>query len=201
MKISKKSTGILALVLIITSGFFTYALLNPNNPNNPMQMGAMDHGSSDSSTAGQTLSADDAMFLQMMIPHHAQAVVIAEYALTNSKNEQVVKIAKQIKSDQADEIAQMTKWLTDDNQSTQAGHSMAGMSGMLSEAQLNTLKSSKGATFDKLFLNSMIEHHQGALAMVGMIENSKVAALRDFATAISTAQQAEIAQMQEILGN
>ena len=198
MKISKKSAGILALVLVITSGFFAYALLSPNGTK---QMDAMDHGSSHSSTTGATLSADDAMFLQMMIPHHTQAVVIAEYAVTNSKNEQILTIAKQIKSDQAVEITQMKKWLTDDNQSTQAGHSMAGMSGMLSEAQLNTLKSSKGATFDKLFLNSMIEHHQGALAMVGMIENSKVAALRDFATAISTAQQAEIAQMQEILGN
>jgi uncharacterized protein (DUF305 family) len=95
----------------------------------------------------------------------------------------------------------MTKWLTDDGLGTDPGHSMAGMSGMLSDAQLNTLKISKGATFDKLFLNNMIEHHQGALAMVGMIENSKVAALRDFATAVSTAQQAEIVQMQEILGN
>ena len=203
MKISKKSAGILALVLVITSGFFAYALLKPNDS---MQMGAIDHsgmghGSSATVTEGKNLSADDAMFLQMMIPHHTQAVVIAEYAITNSKNEQVVKIAKQIKSDQAGEITQMTKWLTDDNQSTQAGHSMASMSGMLSEAQLNTLKTSKGASFDKLFLNSMIEHHQGALQMVGMIENSKVAALRDFATAISTAQQAEIAQMQEILGN
>ncbi|MSO25522.1 MAG: DUF305 domain-containing protein [Candidatus Nanopelagicaceae bacterium] len=198
MNISKKSAGILALVLVITSGFFAYALLNPNNP---MQMGAMDHGSSHSSTAAQTLSADDAMFLQMMIPHHAQAVVIAEYALTNSKNEQVLKIAKQIKSDQAGEITQMKKWLTDDGLGTDAGHSMAGMSGMLNDSQLNTLKSSKGGGFDKLFLNNMIEHHQGALQMVGMIENSKVAALRDFATAISTAQQAEIDQMQKLLGN
>ena len=198
MNISKKSAGILALVLVITSGFFAYALLNPNNP---MQMGAMDHGSSHSSTAAQTLSADDAMFLQMMIPHHAQAVVIAEYALTNSKNEQVLKIAKQIKSDQAGEITQMKKWLTDDGLGTDAGHSMAGMSGMLNDSQLNTLKSSKGGGFDKLFLNNMIEHHQGALQMVGMIENSKVAALRDFAIAISTAQQAEIDQMQKLLGN
>ena len=164
-------------------------------------MGSMDHGSSHSSTTGATLSADDAMFLQMMIPHHTQAVVIAEYAVTNSKNEQILKIAKQIKSDQAVEITQMKKWLTDDGLGTAAGHSMAGMAGMLSDSQLNTLKSSKGAGFDKLFLNSMIEHHQGALAMVGMIENSKVAALRDFATAISTAQQAEIDQMQKLLGN
>ena len=198
MKISKKSAGILAAVLVITSGFFAYALLSPNNP---IQMGSMDHGSSHSSAAGQTLSADDAMFLQMMIPHHTQAVVIAEYAVTNSKNEQILKIAKQIKSDQAVEITQMKKWLTDDGLGTAAGHSMAGMSGMLSDSQLNTLKSSKGAGFDKLFLNNMIEHHQGALAMVRMIENSKVAALRDFATAISTAQQAEIDQMQKLLGN
>lgn len=198
MNISKKSAGIFSLVLVITSGFFAYALLTPNNP---MQMGSMDHGSSHSSTAGAILSADDAMFLQMMIPHHTQAVVIAEYAVTNSKNEQILKIAKQIKSDQAVEITQMKKWLTDDGLGTAAGHSMAGMRGMLSDSQLNTLKSSKGASFDKLFLNNMIEHHQGALAMVGMIENSKVAALRDFAAAISTAQQAEIDQMQKLLGN
>ncbi len=203
MKINKKSAGILAAVLVITSGFFAYALLSPNDPK---QMDAMDHsgmghGSSDTVTEGKNLSADDAMFLQMMIPHHAQAVVIAEYALTNSKNEQVLKIAKQIKSDQAVEITQMKKWLTDDGLSTAVGHSMAGMAGMLSDSQLNTLKSGKGFAFDNLFLNNMIEHHQGALQMVGMIENSKVAALRDFATAISTAQQAEIDQMQKLLGN
>ena len=198
MKISKKSAAILAVVLVITSGFFAYALLNPNESN---QLGSMDHGGSHSTTAGENLSADDAMFLQMMIPHHQQAVIISEYALTNSKNEQILSIANKIKADQANEVAQMSKWLADDGLGTAAGHSMAGMAGMLSDSQLNTLKSSKGAGFDKLFLNSMIEHHQGALAMVGMIENSKVAALRDFATAISTAQQAEIDQMQKLLGN
>ena len=206
MNISKKSAGLLAAVLVITSGFFAYALLSPNGTKQMDAMDAMDHsgmahGSSATVTEGKNLSADDAMFLQMMIPHHAQAVVIAEYAATNSKNEQILKIAKQIKSDQAVEITQMKKWLTDDGLGTAAGHSMAGMSGMLSDSQLNTLKSSKGAGCDKLFLNDMIEHHQGALAMVGMIENSKVAALRDFATAISTAQQAEIDQMQKLLGN
>ena len=203
MTISKKSAGILAAVLVIISGFFAYALLSPNGTKqmDVMDHSGMGHGSSAAVTEGKNLSADDAMFLQMMIPHHAQAVVISEYAVTNSKNEQVLKIAKQIKSDQAGEITQMKKWLTDDGLGTDPGHSMAGMAGMLSDSQLNTLKTSKGASFDKLFLNNMIEHHQGALAMVGMIENSKVAALRDFATAISTAQQAEIDQMQKLLGN
>ena len=203
MTISKKSAGILAAVLVIISGFFAYALLSPNGTKqmDVMDHSGMGHGSSAAVTEGKNLSADDAMFLQMMIPHHAQAVVISEYAVTNSKNEQVLKIAKQIKSDQAGEITQMKKWLTDDGLGTDPGHSMAGMAGMLSDSQLNTLKTSKGAAFDKLFLNNMIEHHQGALQMVGMIENSKVAALRDFARAISTAQQAEIDQMQKLLGN
>ena len=78
---------------------------------------------------------------------------------------------------------------------------MSAMAGMLSSDQLATLKNSKAAAFDKLFLNNMIEHHKGALQMVSMIENSKVAALRDFAVSITKAQQAEIDQMQEILGN
>ena len=164
-------------------------------------MGSMDHGSSHSTTAGENLSADDAMFLQMMIPHHGQAVIISEYALTNSKNEQILSIANKIKADQANEVAQMSKWLADDGLGTDAGHSMSAMAGMLSSDQLATLKNSKAAAFDKLFLNNMIEHHKGALQMVSMIENSKVAALRDFAVSITKAQQAEIDQMQEILGN
>ena len=82
MKISKKSAAVLTLLLVITSGFFAYALLSPNKSN---QMKSMDHGGSHSTTAGKNLSADDAMFLQMMIPHHQQAVIISEYALTNSK--------------------------------------------------------------------------------------------------------------------
>ena len=198
MKISKNAAAVLAVVLVITSGFFAYALLNPNESN---QMGSMDHGSSHSTMKGENLSADDAMFLQMMIPHHGQAVIISEYALTNSKNEQILKIAKQIKADQAGEIAQMKKWLSDDGLGEDAGHSMTAMAGMLSSDQLATLKNSKADAFDKLFLKNMIEHHKGALQMVSMIENSKVADLRDFAATIALAQQAEIDQMAEILGN
>ena len=198
MKISKNAAAVLAVVLVITSGFFAYALLNPNESN---QMGSMDHGSSHSTMKGENLSADDAMFLQMMIPHHGQAVIISEYALTNSKNEQILKLAKQIKADQAGEIAQMKKWLSDDGLGEDPGHSMAAMAGMLSSDQLATLKNSKADAFDKLFLNNMIEHHEGALQMVSMIENSKVADLRDFAASIAAAQQAEIDQMMEILGN
>ena len=201
MKISKKAAAVLALVLVITSGFFAYALLNPNDSNQSKQVDSMDHGSSHSTMKGENLSQDDAMFLQMMIPHHQQAVILAELALTNSKNEQILKIAKQIKADQAGEIAQMKKWLKDDGLGEDAGHSMSAMDGMLSSDQLATLKNSKATAFDKLFLNSMIEHHKGALQMVSMIENSKVADLRDFAATIALAQQAEIDQMQKILGN
>ena len=161
----------------------------------------MDHGDSYSTTAGKNLSADDAMFLQMMIPHHQQAVVISEYALTNSKNAQIISIANKIKADQANEVAQMSKWLSDDGLGTDPGHSMSAMAGMLTADQLANLKKSKGSSFDTLFLNNMIEHHLGALQMVSMIENSKIVSLRDFAVSITKAQQAEIDQMQEILGN
>jgi len=114
MKISKKAAAVLAVVLVITSGFFAYALLNPNESNQSKQVDSMNHGGSHSTMKGENLSADDAMFLQMMIPHHGQAVIISEYALTNSKNEQILKLAKQIKADQAGEIMQMKKWLSDD---------------------------------------------------------------------------------------
>ena len=195
-----KKTGVLLSVialLAVSVAALSISMLSKNDDQvHSGMMGGMDH-----STMGKVLSSSDAMFLQMMIPHHQQAVIISEYALTNSKNEQILSIANKIKADQANEVAQMSKWLADDGLGTDPGHSMSAMAGMLSSDQLATLKKSKGSSFDTLFLNNMIEHHKGALQMVSMIENSKIASLRDFAVSITKAQQAEIDQMQEILGN
>jgi uncharacterized protein (DUF305 family) len=142
----------------------------------------------------------DAMFLQMMIPHHEQAVVMSDLALSISKDADVLKLAKQIKDAQAPEIMKMQGWLSDAGLSEDPGHSMGnGMGGMLSDSDLSALKGSTGKAFDKLFLAGMIAHHEGAIDMVMMIENSQDSDVKRLGQDIVKSQTAEIELMKELL--
>lgn len=151
-------------------------------------------------------------FAQSMIPHHEQAVEMADLAL-NPKYEaspQVQQLATQIQQAQGPEIDQMTQWLQQWGAPTAAAdhnmpgmdHDMGGMvmSGMMSPKQMAKLRQSRGQKFDELWLSMMIEHHQGAIEMAQQVEagssNPQVQAL---AEQIIAAQQAEIATMQELL--
>jgi uncharacterized protein (DUF305 family) len=161
------------------------------------QMGMMNgHGhNSNSKVAGS-----DAMFLQMMIPHHQQAVVMSDLALSTSKNAEVLKLAKQIRDAQAPEIIKMQGWLSDAGLSKDPGHSMGdGMGGMLSDSEISTLKASTGKAFDKLFLAGMIAHHEGAIHMVMMIENSLNSDVNKLGQDIVKSQTAELELMKELL--
>ena len=142
----------------------------------------------------------DAMFLQMMIPHHEQAVDMSDLALSTSKDADILKLAKQIKEAQAPEIIKMQGWLTDAGLSEDPGHSMGdGMGGMLSDSELSALKGSTGKAFDRLFLTGMIAHHEGAIHMVMMIENSPNSEIKNLGQAIVKSQSAEINLMKELL--
>jgi uncharacterized protein (DUF305 family) len=154
------------------------------------------HGSVDGKLSGQ-----DAMFLQMMIPHHQQAIVISDYALANTNNTAVLKLANQIKAAQQPEIMQMEKWLKDAGLGTDPGHSMDGMAGMLTQEQLAIMANSNSTEFDKLFLAGMIDHHRGAVAMVSMISNSANLQIKEFGDQIKILQSAEIKLMNNLIAN
>ena len=158
-------------------------------------MGGMHHSSSDGDMTGS-----DAMFLQMMIPHHEQAIVMSDLALKISKTPQILDLAKQIKAAQNPEITQMKNWLVDAGFSEDPGHSMDGMGGMLSSEELDLLAKSSGKAFEKLFLAGMIEHHRGAIQMVNMISNSTNPEIRNFGQTIIKTQSSEIELMNELLG-
>ena len=143
-------------------------------------------------------SGSDIMFAQMMIPHHQQAIEMSDLAIKISKNSDVVKLAKQIKAAQTPEITQMRNWLSAANASETMDHSM-GMGGMLSDAEISTLSKSTGKTFDSLFLTGMIAHHEGAIHMVMMIQDSSNAEVKTLGEAIVKAQTAEIALMKDLL--
>ncbi|MBU3734183.1 MAG: DUF305 domain-containing protein [Candidatus Planktophila sp.] len=152
-------------------------------------------GCAASPSADSPYSSNDLMFAQMMIPHHEQAIEMSDIALTNSSSPEILQLAQEIKDAQAPEIQTMRGWLGDSAE-MHSGHSMDGM---LSEAEMSALRDAEGVSFDRLFLEGMIAHHEGAIKMAQDVVKSKNAEVAALATAIIDAQQKEIAYMQELL--
>lgn len=146
------------------------------------------------------VSDPEAMFFQMMIPHHQQAIDMSNFALTNSQNADVVALANKIITAQTGEITQMKQWLTDAGESLESPEHMGhGMGGMLSDSDMAELAKATGTQFDRLWLQGMIAHHEGALHMVHMIDNSPNAETDKFGENVTKAQSAEITQMKAML--
>jgi uncharacterized protein (DUF305 family) len=156
-----------------------------------------------SGTTGAT--AEDAMFAQMMIPHHEQAVVMATLAETRAASPEIVDLAAEIKAAQQPEIDQMTAWLEEWGVPVMSGdeamgdHGGHGMSGMLTQDQLGQLEDASGPEFDRLFAEFMIEHHVGAIDMSEDVVNSQDSRVAALATEIITTQQVEIDQLRAFL--
>lgn len=145
-------------------------------------------------TAGSAFSSTDLMFAEMMIPHHKQALAMSELALTRSTNADVLALAEEIMAAQEPEIEQMKSWGASGEM--HAGHQMDGM---LSDDELAALEAASGAEFDRLFLEGMIKHHQGAIDMAQMVLASENAEAKALGDSIVATQQAEIERMQELL--
>lgn len=153
----------------------------------------------------------DVAFVQMMIPHHRQALEMAALAPDRAGSPEVVALASRIEAAQAPEILLMAGWLQDEGVDVpQAGddpamwdhgqHGHDGMVGMLTPAQLSDLAGATGAEFDRLFLTGMIAHHEGALEMARAAmtggTNPRVLELADD---VNAGQAAEIARMRALL--
>ena len=155
----------------------------------------MDHEGHSSMASGD-LSSDDIMFLQMMIPHHQQAIDILDLALTRSADLELLALAKDICDGQGAEIITMKAWLDGANAGMDPGHSMGhDMGGMLGDSELAALKAATGKSFDLLWLKGMTGHHDGAIDMAAMIENAENAEIKSFGQAIVTTQSAQNKQM------
>jgi uncharacterized protein (DUF305 family) len=156
--------------------------------------------SESSNNSGVELSSVDAMFLEMMIPHHNQAVEIAHLAEKNTKNPEILEIAKAIDEEQDKEVKLMSGWLgkTGGNEHAHEGHTMDGM---LSPEQMESLEKAKDTEFDKLFLEGMILHHEGAIDMTQMVVESFNKEIRNLASSIISSQTAQIEQMKKLLAS
>ena len=161
---------------------------------------------------GAAFNATDVAFAQGMIPHHAQAVEMSDLALANSSNPEVLALATEIKAAQSPEIAQMTAWLTEWGQSVpdpaadmdmnMSGSGGMMMSGMMSESDMSALSAASGTVFDRMFLEMMVRHHEGAVQMAEEeLANGRYQPTLDLATAIVASQTAEILRMQALLAS
>lgn len=150
-------------------------------------------------------NADDVAFATNMIPHHQQAVDLSALVPDRSTNSELAGLAQQISAAQKPEINVMKVFLVQWNENPDANSGHAGhgntMQGMVDEATMTTLKSLNGAEFDKLWLESMISHHQGAIEMAkAEIANGDNVDAKSLAKNIVTTQEAEIGQMKQMLG-
>ena len=148
----------------------------------------------------------DVVFVQAMIPHHQQALAMTALVEDRTASEQVPKLARRIEVSQTDEIAQLEGWLTARGESFPDAHAHHGepMPGMLTEEQLAELEAAQGRRFDRLFLSSMVRHHEGAVLMVGQLlagGGGQEAEVFQLAQHIESDQVVEISRMNRMLAD
>ena len=167
-------------------------------------------------------NGQDVMFAQMMIPHHQQAIMMSEHELAVGADPAVKDLAGKIKQAQGPEIQTMQGWLGVWQAPAMPGGTPGGMppggmmgheghggqqmqghgGGMMTPQQMGEFQQARGQQADHLFLQMMIQHHQGAVDMArSQQQQGQAPEAKQLATSIVDSQQAEIAQMQHMLGH
>lgn len=150
-------------------------------------------------------TAAETRFMQGMIAHHAQALEMTALAAQRSTREDVKLMAQRIALSQADEIRLMQDWLARRAEKVPEAHAHHGtpMPGMLTAGEMTRLAAASGVEFDRLFLELMIKHHGGALAMVDDLRSDPDAGqdpeVQDFASDVDVDQRGEIARLAVLL--
>jgi uncharacterized protein (DUF305 family) len=196
------------LARLVTAMVAMAAALVLSSCSSPASDGHTDHQHQDAPViSGQPAGydADDVTFATNMIPHHQQAIDLSAMVPDRSANAELIALAKQISAAQQPEIEIMKVFLVqwNENPDTNAGHAGHGspMAGMVDAATMTKLESLNGAEFDKLWLESMISHHQGAIDMANAeIANGDNVDAKTLAKNIVATQGTEIGQMKQMLG-
>lgn len=148
----------------------------------------------------------DVTFMRNMIEHHAQAIEMTGYVDERTQDRDIRLLAERMQVSQEDEIDLMAGWLQDRGQPIRNeghdAHADGGMPGMLTDEQLARLEASTDAAFDRLFLEYMIQHHEGAVQMVDELYRAgggQESSVDQFARHVEADQNIEISRMQEML--
>ena len=198
---------------VVAAALFTYSAVGQVpiiQPGAPGQQSRVITAEEASALAGMEYSLGDIQFLQGMIPHHAQAKEMSALAESRTNNEAILAVAARITLSQDDEIAMMQDWLGDRGLEVTAedAHHQSGfmrMAGMLTDEEMAELAAARGSEFDRLYLESMIQHHQGALDMVEDLLDQRGSVqdplLYEFTSDVTSDQTSEIERMVTLLAS
>lgn len=144
----------------------------------------------------------DVWFVRMMIPHHAQALAMAELAPDRAADPDIRALADRIRASQGPEMGMMRGWLQTRGLPAEVqGHDHGTMRGMQTPEAMRQLAATRGADFDRLFVRMMTEHHEGAIEMAtNLLKVGSDLTLNEFANSVATEQTVEIDRMREVLG-
>lgn len=182
-------------------------VLQPGGPGEPNA--TADAG--DVAGAEPDFSESDVAFVQMMIPHHAQAIEMAKLAGEHAVDRRVKVLAERIRAGQGPEIIAMAAWLDergiqvpsaaeDPLEWDHSDHGHNGMHGMLTDAELAALADARGHAFDRLFLERMVQHHEGAVQMADdAAPESTDIRVGEMISDIAAVQIGEIDRMRDLL--
>ena len=202
---------ILSSQIIIAQGIIpSPPIIQPGAPGEPSKK--LDEKAA-TNIANTSYIKADVKFLQGMIVHHEQAIIMSEMANERTNNKTILDLAKRIDVSQKDEINFMESWLKQRNEYVDSSHNdhhiheshhmHMNMAGMATPKQLNDLSNSKSTDFDRLFLQLMITHHDGALEMVEELKkypgNTYDPILNEFVSDLVNDQGVEIERMNGIL--
>ncbi len=202
----RSSIGVPALGLLLAAAVTAAPIIQPGAPGEPARELTAEEAVD---IADTSYSPADVRFMQDMIPHHHQALEMAELVADRTNNRELIDVAGRIEATQGDEIAFMQSWLRErgervpDPTAHHAMHMHHEMAGMATPEQMAELAAAEGREFDRLFLTLMITHHEGAIVMVEeLLEESGSAydpVLFEFTADVTNDQAAEIQRMNVLL--
>jgi uncharacterized protein (DUF305 family) len=184
-------------------------ILQPGKPGEPAA--TVSPGTSDLVT--EEWSHADVAFMQMMVPHHAQALEMSRLARSRAEDGQVRAMAERIRAGQAPEILAMAAWLEergmevpradeDPARYDHGAHGHSEMAGMLTQQEMGRLRAARGREFDRLFLRGMIAHHRGAIRMARDVQQEGTdVRVAEMAADVRAVQTAEIDRMRRLLAD
>ncbi|MFC8225963.1 DUF305 domain-containing protein [Streptomyces sp. NPDC057287] len=176
-----------------------FSVVAPGKPGEPARTLSVEEAQK--AAGDDTPNSADFRYARMMIQHHEQALVLTALVPTRASSPSVERLAKRISAAQKPEIGAMEGWLKNNGgDEREEAHDHAAMPGMATDEQIEQLRGARGRSFDRLFLDLMITHHQGAVTMAteALADGNNVL-VEEMANDVVAQQTVEIDRMRSLM--